>query len=201
MLKEAKKLPERSRVTAKKVAETATQCFKRFGVHRTSMADIADMLGVSRQTVYRIFENRSLLLEYIATAQMKVLYSKLDKYVSNFESVDEALVDGMLYSIKLGREDDLLHEIVRQEGDAHFRTFQFGGTPEIQEGMLAVFAPFFAKGRAAGQISENVTDIEIVEWMCNIGAVLNMREDYDEPQQRRILEKFFVPSIVRPRRS
>lgn len=196
MGREAKISVEKARITPQRVAATATECFKRFGVHRTSMNDIADTLGVSRQTVYRVFENRSLLLEYIATTRMKLLFRKLEKYMSTMSTVREAFIEGMLYSIKLGREDVLLHEIVRQEGDAHFKTFLFGGTLEIQQGMLGVFAPFIARGRASGEIADNVADLEITEWMCNIGAVLNIREEYDETEQRRILEKFLVPSIL-----
>lgn len=196
MLKEEQK-SDRGRITMQMVATVATDCFRRYGVHRTSMADIADTLGVSRQTVYRLFENRSLLLEYVATARMKLLYRKLVKYTSGVQSVHDALVGGMLYSLRVGREDKLLHEIVRQEGDAHFKTFLFGGTAEIQEGMLRVYAPFFAKGRETGEIADNVTDLEIIEWMCNVGAVLNIRDEYDEAEQRRILEKFLVPSILR----
>jgi AcrR family transcriptional regulator len=161
------------------------------------MSDIADTLGVSRQTVYRIFDNRSLLLEYIATGRMKVLSDKLSKFLKNFDDVREALVEGMIYSIRLGREDQLLHEIVQQEGDAHFTTFLFGGTPEVQEMMLKAYAPFMQEARERGQLASEVTDLEAVEWLCNIGAVLNIREEYDEAEHRRILRKFVVPSLIR----
>jgi AcrR family transcriptional regulator len=162
------------------------------------MNDIADTLGVSRQTVYRIFDSRSLLLEYIATGRLKVLSDKLTKFLKNFTDVREALVEGMIYSVKLGREDQLLHEIVQQEGDAHFKTFLFGGTPEVQEMMLKAYRPFMQAARERGELASEITDLEAVEWMCNIGAVLNLREEYDEVEHRRILRKFMVPSLIRP---
>lgn len=197
MAKLTKPAQEKNRLTPQRVAATAVDCFKRFGVHRTSMNDIADTLGVSRQTVYRIFDNRSLLLEYIATGRMKVLSDKLTKFLKDFTDVEEALVEGMIYSVKLGRDDQLLHEIVQQEGDAHFKTFLFGGTPEVQEMMLKAYGPFVRAARERGELASEITDQEAIEWLCNIGAVLNIREEYDEAEHRRILRKFVVPSLLR----
>lgn len=197
MPKMTKPAHEKIRLTPQRVAATAVDCFKRFGVHRTSMNDIADTLGVSRQTVYRIFDNRSLLLEYIATGRMKVLSDKLTKFLKDFTDVKEALVEGMIYSVKLGRDDQLLHEIVQQEGDAHFKTFLFGGTPEVQEMMLKAYGPVVRAARERGELASEITDQEAIEWLCNIGAVLNIREEYDEAEHRRILRKFVVPSLLR----
>jgi AcrR family transcriptional regulator len=187
----------KTQVTRENAAAVAVGCFKRFGVHRTSMADIADSMGVARQTIYRLFETRSELLEVIATARVRILTQKVRKLVETFATLEEALVDGIAYSVKLGREDTLLAEIVHQGGDAHFQTFLFGGTEQVQMAMLDAWGPLIVKSREAGTLSRDFSDQEAIEWICNIGAVLNMRDDYDEKAHRRILEQFVVPSLTK----
>jgi AcrR family transcriptional regulator len=194
-LTEAKKPSGKQRVTKQKVAAAAIQCFKQYGVHRTSMADIADAYGVSRQTLYRQFENRSVLLEYIATQRLDILMANLAKFLARFSRLSEAIVEGMVYSIKLSRADDLLMEIILQEGDEHFTTFQFGGTEQVQKGMLDAWQPLINASREANEIADGVSDAEIIEWLSNVGHFLNVRPDYDEEDHRRILQKFVLPSL------
>lgn len=182
-------------MTKQKVAAAAIQCFKQFGVHRTSMADIADAYGVSRQTLYRMFENRSVLLEYIATQRIDVLMKNLGKFLSQYNRLSDAIVEGMVYSIKLGRADELLMEIILQEGDAHFTTFQFGGTEQVQKAMRDAWQPLIDASREANEIADGMSDAEIIEWLNNVGHFLNVRPDYNEDDHRRILQKFVVPSL------
>jgi AcrR family transcriptional regulator len=194
-LTDSKKPDAKKRVTKQKVVAAAIQCFKQYGVHRTSMADIADAYGVSRQTLYRMFENRSVLLEYIATQRIDVLMASLGKFLSQYSRLSEAIVDGMVYSIKLGRADELLMEIILQEGDAHFTTFQFGGTEQVQKAMLDAWQPLIDASREANEIADGMSDAEIIEWLNNVGHFLNVRPDYNEDDHRRILQKFVVPSL------
>ena len=192
---ESKKPGSKPRVTKQKVVAAAIQCFKQYGVHRTSMADIADAYGVSRQTLYRMFENRSVLLEYIATQRIDILMANLAKFLARYNRLSEAIVEGMVYSIKLGRADELLMEIILQEGDAHFTTFQFGGTEQVQKAMLDAWQPLINASREANEIADGVSDAEIIEWLNNVGHFLNVRPDYDEEDHRRILQKFVLPSL------
>ncbi|HKT73076.1 MAG TPA: TetR family transcriptional regulator [Steroidobacteraceae bacterium] len=197
MLFETRKRKPRTPLTRQRVAAAAVERFKRFGVHRTSMNDIADTLGVSRQTIYRLFESRTELLEFIATARVKLLSQKITKLLSQFDNLRDALIEGMAYSVKLGRQDELLSEIIREAGDVHFKTFMFGGTREVQEAMMAAFGPFIRKARAEGTLASPATDQQVIEWLCNNGAVLNIRQDYNEADHRRILEQFVLPSLLR----
>jgi AcrR family transcriptional regulator len=194
-LTDPKKTAGKQRVTKQKVVAAAIQCFKQYGVHRTSMADIADAYGVSRQTLYRLFENRSVLLEYIATQRIDILMANLAKFLAQYSRLSEAIVEGMVYSIKLGRADELLMEIILQEGDAHFTTFQFGGTEQVQKAMRNAWQPLIDASREANEIADGVSDAEIIEWLNNVGHFLNVRPDYGEEDHRRILQKFVLPSL------
>lgn len=159
------------------------------------MNDIADTYGVSRQTLYRLFENRSALLEYIATQRVELLAANLKKFLAQYDRLSDAVVDGMIHAIKLGRADALLTEIIRQEVDAHFTTFLFGGTEKVQAAMGAAWSRVIHASRDAGELAHDVSDRDVVEWLGNVGAFLNVRPDYNEEDHKRILRKFVLPSL------
>jgi AcrR family transcriptional regulator len=45
------------------ILEAANLCFAQLGIQRTSVQDVARMANVSRGTVYRYFEDRTILIE------------------------------------------------------------------------------------------------------------------------------------------
>ncbi|WP_411819409.1 TetR/AcrR family transcriptional regulator [Hyphococcus formosus] len=49
--------------TEKDILEAAVQVFSRYGVKRTSMGDLAQEAGVSRQTLYNTFKNKDDVLK------------------------------------------------------------------------------------------------------------------------------------------
>jgi AcrR family transcriptional regulator len=184
------------RVTKQRVADVAVECFTQYGVHRTSMSDIADKMGVARQTIYRLFESRLELLEFIATDRMRTLAENLNKDLIRCASLEESFEESMVLSLKLGRADTLLEEIIHQGGDAQFHKFKFGGTEQVLSLMLEFYGPLIQQARAQGRLNREISDKEAVEWISNVGAVLNLREDYDEVEHRRIIRKFLIPSLL-----
>ena len=177
------------------IAQAAIRCFKRYGVHRTSMADVAQEVGLARQTVYRFFATRSELLEYIADQRMLVMAEKLFPYFREAESLDDAIVEGSLLSLRVGRSDKLFAEIVAQSGDHSFDQFLFRGSETVQNLMLDLWGPLLDRARAAGRLRPGLTNDYAVEWIRNVHSVLTMRDE-DEPTQRKMLEAFVVPSLV-----
>lgn len=182
--------------TKEAVALAAVDCFERFGVHRASMVDVAQAAGLSRQTVYRLFESRPALLEYIAAQRIKAMGEQLKPYFATVDDFEEALVEGSMRSIAAGASDTLFREIIAHSGEHEIEAFTFKGSPEIQQLMVDLWSPVLNKARARGQLTDGVSNDEAVEWIRNQHAVLSIRDDYDEARQRQILSWFLVPSLM-----
>ncbi|HEX7759090.1 MAG TPA: helix-turn-helix domain-containing protein [Caulobacteraceae bacterium] len=183
--------------TREAVARAAVKCFKQFGVHRTSMIDVAKAANLSRQTVYRLFEARAALLEYIATQRIQAMGEVLKPYFAEVDDLEEALVEGSMRSMAVGAKDRLYQEIVAQSGEHQVEVFTFKGSAEIQQLMVDLWSPVLNKARERGQLVFDMTNEEIVEWIRNQHAMLFIRDDYDEAKQRQILSCFLVPSLLR----
>ena len=48
------------------IAHAAMQQFSKFGLRKTTMQDVADAAGISRQTLYNIVPNKDALLQLVA---------------------------------------------------------------------------------------------------------------------------------------
>jgi AcrR family transcriptional regulator len=183
-------------LTKERVVEAAEECFRRYGIHRTSMTDVAATLGVARQTLYRVFDTRGKLLAHLAAKRISELGEALKPQFARFQSLEEALVEGSLISVRSGVEDELLSEVFRHSDDHSFEQFLFKGSPEIQAVMLEIWSPLIDDARQHGRLRQEFTNEEVVEWIRNVHAMLTLRDDYDDETVRKVLANFFVPSVL-----
>jgi AcrR family transcriptional regulator len=65
-----------------RVVAAALRCFERYGAKRTSLDDVAEEAGLSRQSVYRAFESRSALIQFILDQRIQAMGAALQSYFS-----------------------------------------------------------------------------------------------------------------------
>lgn len=184
-------------ISREDVLKAAVRCFRKFGINRTRMIDVADEASISRQSIYRLFATREELLEALAAERILVLAAKLQTAFAGYKSLDEALIEGSVASIKAGKSDKLLAEITSQSDSHAFDQFLFGGSPEVQKHMLDLWAPILDRARAKGELRKDISNERVVEWIRNVHALMSIRDDYNETVQRRVLADFLVPSVIK----
>lgn len=176
--------------------KAALGCFKKYGVHRTSMADVAEAAGVSRQTLYRLFPSRADLLEQIIEDRILAMAESLRPLFAEYQDLREALVDGSIKSVEAARKDTLFSEIVEQGGDHRLDQFLLRGSEAVQKLITSLWENVLQKARDNGELRSGVSNQQAVEWIRSQHTMLALRDDYDEATQRRVLETFVVPSLV-----
>ena len=160
------------------------------------MIDIARALGVTRQTVHRLFETRAAVLEAVAEERIEMAAKKLRRAFADYDDIQDALVRGSLKSLAVGRSDPVLDDI-QQQADHSVDQYMFRGSPRVQELMVDLWGPVLDKARTIGQIREDIDNENAVEWIRNVHAMLNMRADYSETKKTKMLQDFLVPAIVK----
>ena len=91
------------------VRDAALACFRQYGVHRTSMADIAEAADISRKTLYRVFEDRTALIEHLIAFRMAEMGESIRKKVRGFKDFEKALIEGPIATVAIGQELSLIH--------------------------------------------------------------------------------------------
>ena len=66
-----------------KIIDAAVRCFERYGPQRTSMNDIADEAGISRRTLYRIFGDRSDLIETLLHRRLAEMGRRVEEHLAS----------------------------------------------------------------------------------------------------------------------
>lgn len=183
-------------ITPSQVIAAATKCIYRFGVAKTSMIDVAKELGVSRQTVHRVFDTRADLLSAVADDRSDLLAKRLADAFTAFDSFEEALVEGSMLSLRVAKNDAIVIEIQDRADHAQDK-FMFRGSPKLRQIMLDLWGPLIDDARTNGVLRDGISTDWAVEWIRNVHAMATMRDDYDERRLRKMLRDFLVPSLVK----
>ena len=73
------------------ILEAAYRVFSRFGVAKTTMADVAQEAGVARQTVYNAYQNKEDLLRAVTRKGIKNAEDAVDEAWANTDDFEEKI--------------------------------------------------------------------------------------------------------------
>lgn len=178
------------------IADAAMKCIEKYGVAKVTMADVAAQAHLSRQSVYRFFNTRSELLEYILLERVRQIAEETRPLLDRHKDIANALVDGSLAVIQHVESDPLFLEIAEHSNDHRIEQFLFAGSQEIDLIMQSLWQNLLDQARAKGQLRANITNEEAVEWIRNVHAMLRMHPNYNQTKRRQILQKFVVSSLI-----
>jgi AcrR family transcriptional regulator len=85
-----------------RLLDAARHCLERFGVEKTTIADIAAEVGVTRRTVYRYFESTDELLRAAFALAAGGIVERMLAHAHCYRDPGERIIEAMLF---------LLHEI------------------------------------------------------------------------------------------
>ncbi len=199
--KDAEAETESSTTNAAKqtVCDAAIRCFQQYGPQRTSMADIADEAGISRKTLYRLFDDRPTLIEHILNQRLNEMGAGVKSRLRQFKTIEDALIEGSIESVAAGRQDKLFSEIVREDTNHRVEQFMFRGTDTVRKNMMKIWSPVLEEGRKRDLVRNDLTNERIVDLIQNVHALLFIRDDYGDNDQRAFLKDFLLPAILKVR--
>src|SRR5215472_17316046 len=82
-----------------RIIAAAMRCVDRYGATKTGLADVAAELGVTRQTVYRIFPSAEDLFQAMATTAADTFIDRMVARVSGFTDPAEMLVECLAFTV------------------------------------------------------------------------------------------------------
>jgi len=83
-----------------RIIGAAMRCIDRHGPTKTSLADVASELGVTRQTVYRLFASTDDLFQAVSIAAADAFVDQLAARVKSMTDPVEMLVECMAFTIE-----------------------------------------------------------------------------------------------------
>jgi AcrR family transcriptional regulator len=178
-----------------RILAAATECFRRRGIGRTTMEDIAAEADMGRQTVYRSFPTRAALLDAIALDRLLDMRDRMKKKVDGYPDLAAAMVDGTLDVRDIAREDETFMAVAAV-GDRGLERYLLAPSPMIRDVMRSIWADALARARERGELRTDLTDLEIADWFRFVNFTLLLREDLDRDGQKRLLRTFVLPALL-----
>ena len=81
----------------KRLVDAARSCFERFGFEKTSLSNVAAEAGVTRQTVYRYFDNTDELMRAAFALAAGGIVDRMLTHARRFEDPGERIIEAMLF--------------------------------------------------------------------------------------------------------
>ena len=190
-------VPNDSEAAQAHFLDAAEACFERYGVAKTTMEDIAKMAGVSRPTVYRHFADRETLIVAVVMRRARSLISKVQGYMRRQATLEEQLVEGLLFLVRTGRKDPFVRLLVNPV-HLEFAQQVFDTTDAIVDLTHEMWEPILKDALDRGELDPALDFHAIARWLTHIELILVGRVDLspDDEEMRDMLRTFLVPAFM-----
>lgn len=100
--------PRDDQEARERIIEAAMRCIERYGPQKTGLSDVAKELGVTRQTVYRLYKSTDELLLAVGAAAADDYLDRLAAHVADLSEPADAIVEGIAYTFERLPHEPLL---------------------------------------------------------------------------------------------
>ncbi|WP_068273131.1 TetR/AcrR family transcriptional regulator [Aldersonia kunmingensis] len=83
-----------------RIVSAARQCVDRYGAGKTTLADVATELGITRQTVYRYFNGMPAILYAVGHADAATFLDEMTSHVAGYTDPGEILVESIVFTVQ-----------------------------------------------------------------------------------------------------
>jgi AcrR family transcriptional regulator len=180
--------------TRELIVKSAYACFRRHGLQKTTIVDIAKAANVSRSTVYEYFSDKGAVLEACAEHASEQFYREMSKAMDQGGLLEEKLSRAAVFVTQARRviasgkyfDEDAISLLLTKDAAVLLRE------------CVDFFAPYLSAARLTGEVRKDL-DVEAAgEWFARILFSLfstpSSTLDMDNPE---VVSEFVRAHVVR----
>lgn len=173
-----------------RILDAAAKCFRRFGVRRTRLEDIASAAGISRPLLYKIYGNRQALMELLIAREVEEIINDQAVYLQDCQGFSEAIIEGSVKGIVRSREAKLLTDLMANNTVLQMPDLVLDKTKPFNAIAMRIWGPVFELGRSTGELSKDLSDDDLFEWLMSVHYMFLLRNELDTDRIRRLMGLF-----------
>ncbi|MFF5180619.1 TetR/AcrR family transcriptional regulator [Micromonospora sp. NPDC000316] len=182
-----------------RLLDAAYEQFRRMGVRRSTMEDVARRAGVSRITAYRRFASKDRLVEQVVRREFRRYFDQFLVDIQRAATVGDRVVLGFVSALQAIRRNPLIGGLMAAEPDMLIPSMV------SDDGRTMATVQRFVAGQLrreqrAGTISDAV-DVEVVAELmtrlsCSFLLIPSHVIDLDDTEElRAVARRFLVPML------
>ncbi len=189
----------RSERTREKLLDAAIHCYRKKGLSRTAMEDVAQHAGVGRATLYRHFANQEALLSEVMAHNIEQLQAVITTSLKGCEKPEEFFVEAALVIIRECQQRGLNTLLFGDESSSQVISRISFSNPTITGMGDDLIGPFYKRAKAEGILRDWVTKPLLQEWtsrlLLSFLVTPSSRLD-SENKMRKFFYDAVMPSII-----
>jgi len=163
------------------ILESAFDCFRRHGLDKTTVVDIARAADISRSTVYEYFRDKAEIVEACAEGASQKFYREMAKAIRKGETLEDQLVRAAVFVTRARRviepedyfDEDAVSLLLTKNAAVLLR--------ECGE----FLAPYLTAAKLTGEVRKDLDVVAAGEWFARMlfslfstpSSTLNMDDD------------------------
>ena len=179
-----------------RIIDATVKCFRRFGINKTSMDDIAKAAKLSRPTIYRYFPSRHHLAVEVLVREVRDHTRLVQPIIREHRYPPRALIEGIVFDLAAAKEHPYTTVIVSDAG-SELLSKVAGSDETMLAAMSEQWLPFLTRWREDGYLRAEVKIDDVLLWITlymhtSLGkSFVTMTED----RMRRMLATLVVPAV------
>ncbi|MCX6396972.1 MAG: helix-turn-helix domain containing protein [Propionibacteriales bacterium] len=183
------------------VLDAAYEQFRRAGVHRTTMDDVARAAGLARITIYRRFATKEALVEQVVRREFRRYLEQFHLEVAAATTASERVVLGFVSAMTTFRTNSLISAMVSAEPGTLVSSMIAGRTES-----LTIVREFLAgqlrQEQAAGHVCADLDSTLVADVIVRICTSYLITPgdlvDLDDPEEVAALARQFIVPMLTP---
>ncbi|OBF62473.1 TetR family transcriptional regulator [Mycobacterium sp. 852002-53434_SCH5985345] len=180
--------------TRELIVESAYACFRKQGLQKATIVDIARTAGVSRSTIYEYFSDKRAIIEACAEHASEWFYREMSRAMDRGGSLEEKLSQAAVFVTQARRsiasekyfDEDAVSLLLTKDAAVLLRE------------CVDFFAPYLLAARLTGEVRKDLDIEAAAEWFARILFSLfstpSSIRDMDDPE---VAAEFVRAHVVR----
>lgn len=193
--------PEATDEITERILAGASEQFRRFGVQRSTMEDVAKRSGVSRITVYRRFATKELLVERTVQHEFRNYFAEFVRDIASAHTVAERVELGFLTSLRVVRSNPLINALFVTDDDMLLSSV-VGDEGSTLDNVATFVAGQIRREQEAGNVDASVDAelvAEVIVRICTSFLLIpSHRVDLDDEDALRALARTILVPMLPP---
>jgi AcrR family transcriptional regulator len=185
--------------TDKAIVAAATRAFRRYGVARTTVVDIAREAGVSRQTLYNRVGGKDAIIAMVIVDEARRVNARARRRLDFGLPAAELLAQAHVELVLSARKSPYT-EVLISGGALHLTSPVIDASAGVAEVMAEYWMPILEQLRKRGALDPSLDLDEVVHWLTFVHVALVAQPSAFGGSPRRTREligRYVVPVLTR----